>query len=89
MAGITVTLMTLPILFGPATSAMIIWAIGADHPPPIPWITWKAISEVLDAAMPQRAEPSEQDDRPDVDVLCPEFPRRPAGQGITAASESR
>src|ERR1700761_4769209 len=57
IAGITTMPIPRPMRFGPATSAMIIWATGMIIPPPTPWRTRKRISEVLEPAIPQSAEP--------------------------------
>ncbi len=57
IAGITVIPITRPIRFGPATSAMIICAIGMIIPPPSPWRTRNRISDVLVFASPQSADP--------------------------------
>ena len=42
---------------GPASRAMIVWAIGNNAPPPMPWIARNATSEPSDHASPHRAEP--------------------------------
>jgi hypothetical protein len=58
MAGTAMTLITRPIRFGPAASAMISCATGRIMPPPMPWSTRKKMSSVDEVARPHRAEPA-------------------------------
>ena len=47
-----------PIRCGPAARARMIIPVGISMPPPRPWRTRNAISELVDQAKPQSSEPS-------------------------------
>ena len=83
-------LITRPIRFGPAASAIISWPIGRIMPPPTPCRTRNAISSLVDVASPQRAEPAVN--KISEVTYTRLAPNRRAAQpvtGITAASDSR
>ena len=83
------TLITRPIRRGPATSAMIIWAIGRIIPPPTPWRTRK-IDELGPTSPGRRASSPSVNARPSqVHAFGAEAPAVKPATGITAASASR
>src|SRR3984957_19515015 len=55
--GTPMMLMTRPMRCGPAARAKIDWPTGSSMPPPMPWITRKAMSELAHEATPHRREP--------------------------------
>ncbi len=57
IAGIATMPITRPIRLGPATWAMISWAIGMIMPPPAPCSTRNSTSSVVEVAIAHRAEP--------------------------------
>ncbi len=89
IAGTATTLMTLPILFGPAASAIISWPIGRIMPPPTPCRTRNTISSVVDVASPHSADPA-VNSTSETRYTCLAPKRRAAHPvtGITAASAS-
>ena len=58
IAGTATMLITRPIRFGPAASAIISCPIGRIIPPPTPWITRKTTSSPVELARPHSAEPA-------------------------------
>ena len=56
--GTPMMLMTRPMRCGPAARARIDWPTGSSMPPPMPWTTRKAMSELADQARPHRHEPT-------------------------------
>ena len=56
--GMPAALITRPRCLGPAALITIIWPTGITSPPPMPWSTRKAISELADQARAQSSEPS-------------------------------
>ncbi len=58
IAGIAITPITLPIRWGPAIWAMIIWPTGMIMPPPTPCSTRKSTSAPIELAKPQAADPA-------------------------------
>ena len=58
IAGTATTLITRPIRFGPAASAIISCPTGRIMPPPAPWRTRNRISSVVEVASPHSADPA-------------------------------
>ena len=56
--GTPMMLMTRPMRCGPAARARIDWPTGSSMPPPMPWRTRNAMSELADQATPHRHEPT-------------------------------
>ena len=89
IAGTATMLITRPIRFGPAASAIISCPTGRIMPPPTPWSTRNRISSVVEVASPQSAEPA-VNSTTETRYTCL-APNRRAAQpltGITAASAS-
>ena len=89
IAGTATMLITLPIRFGPAASAIMSWPIGRIMPPPTPWITRKTTSSVVELASPHSADPAVKSTSETTYTRL--APNRRAAQpvtGITAASAS-
>ena len=89
IVGTPVIAETLPMFLGPAALAIIICPTGRIIPPPTPWSTRKAISSVVDVAMPQSAEPSVNISTEKSQTFL--APKRRLAQplsGIAAASDS-
>ena len=88
--GTPMMLMTRPMRCGPAARARIDWPTGNSMPPPMPWSTRNAISELADHATPHRHEPTMKRLS---DVIQISFaPKRSTAQpvtGITTARASR
>ena len=80
--GTPMMLMTRPMRCGPAARARIDWPTGSSMPPPMPWSTRKAMSELADQARPHRLEPMmKRAERGHPDQLRPEAVDGPAGDG--------
>ena len=87
--GTATMLITRPIRFGPAASAIISWPIGNSIPPPAPWSTRNTISSLAEVARPHSAEPAVNSTSETTYTRL--APKRRAAQpvtGITAASAS-
>ena len=88
--GTPMMLMTRPMRWGPAARARMDWPTGSSMPPPMPWTTRKAMSELADQARPHRLEPMTKSVS---EVIQTNFaPKRSTAQpetGMTVARASR
>ena len=88
--GTPMMLMTRPMRCGPAARARIDWPTGSSMPPPMPWRTRKAMSELADQATPHRLEPMMKRVSDIIQIgLAPKRSTAQPVTGMTMASASR